>query len=84
MSYKLESLSSFEWREGVECFVVESPVETPRTHAEMRAAIGNVVNIDGVDYEPVGFDMHMLACPVRVGEKIAILVKPADQMEESV
>lgn len=72
--FRLKSLGSFEVG-GQKAFVVESPVSAERTFAAMRDAMGNVVNIDGLEYEPVAFEMYTLTTPVQVGERISVLVR---------
>ena len=74
--FKLKSLDSFEITGKGTAYVVESPVSSARTFNAMREAIGHVVEIDGVEYEPIGFEMNMPSSPVRIGERIAILVRP--------
>jgi hypothetical protein len=70
----LKSLDSFETKRGL-VFSLESPIEAPREFASYRDALGEFT-IDGAPYTAVGFEWNVPLAPVRVGEKIGILVKP--------
>lgn len=70
----LKSIESFNLENKGLVFVVESPVFCARKADAMKLALGPVVNIDGLDYEPIGFEWHLLNTPVTIGEKIGILV----------
>jgi hypothetical protein len=74
--YKLRSLDKFEIAGRGTAYVVESPVTAERTFAAISEKIGPLVEIDGEVFEPAGLAMNLPSSPVRIGERISILVRP--------
>lgn len=72
--FKFASLSSFEINGRGKVFVVESPLSCNRN--DVLNFIGEKVEIDGVEYNPIGIEVLSLGTPLHVGENIGILVKP--------
>jgi hypothetical protein len=72
--YSVKSLDMFEIKGRGTVFAIESPVSADRNQSAMLEAIGPVIEIDGDQYEPKAFEMHMPNAPVIVGEKIGVLV----------
>jgi len=72
--YHVKSLDSFTFEGRGTVFIIESPATAKRNSAAMRKSIGERINIDGVEYFVKGFDMHLPATPVSIGERIAIWV----------
>ncbi len=72
---KLTSIDSFVIKGRGVVFIVESPVSCPRSLEGVRKIIGNPVEIDGVAWEIAGVELFGLESPIRVGEKMGILVK---------
>lgn len=72
MIYSVVSLEQFDMPGRGKVFVVESPVEVDR--AVPGNTLGNRIVIDGVERQVLGFERHMLATPIRAGERIGVLV----------
>lgn len=73
--FKLKSRAFFDTSDGRRVFAVDCPIETERTPKAMKEAIGSIVEIDGVLYEPAGFEFYPLAIKLRIGEKFGIAVR---------
>ena len=54
-------------------YVVESPVAAPRT--EMVAALGPQVELNGVVCTPIAYELYALGGPVRVGERMGLILR---------
>lgn len=72
--FRFMSLSSFEIKERGRVFVVESPFSCNRN--DVLNFLGGKVEIDGVEYNPIGVEVFSLATPLHIGETIGILVAP--------
>ena len=73
--FSVDSLDRFEVKGRGTVFCIESPVKAERNHKAMMDALNGSIKIDGIKYEPLGFEWHVPATPVYVGEKIGVLVK---------
>lgn len=71
--FKLKSNDRFEVRGGI-VFTTNSPVECDRNLESFVEHAGKEIDIDGTVYKILGVDMFMPATPLRIDEKIAILV----------
>lgn len=72
--YSIKSLDTYEIEGRGIVFYIESPVTVERNYKSMMAVLGGVIEIDGKEYVPKGFEWHVPATPVYVGEKIGVLV----------
>lgn len=75
MSAHLTSLGAFTLKGRGTVYAVEAPCTFERSLAGLIAALGTPIKIDGKMLEPIGMESYALATPVRVGEKIGILVR---------
>lgn len=73
--FSVSSLDRFELKERGTVFIIESPVKADRKHKAMMESLQGKIKIDGIEYTPLGFEWHLPATPVSVGEKIGVLVK---------
>lgn len=72
--FQFISLSNFEIKERGKVFVVKSPLSCNRN--DVLNFLGEKVEIDGVEYNPIGVEVFSLATPLHIGESIGILVAP--------
>lgn len=79
--YDVKSVEKIEMSRGT-VLCIESPVEAPREHKAYSDALGPRIRIDGIEYEPIGFDWKLPALPVRVGEVIGILARPIQERNQ--
>lgn len=72
--FNVKSLDQYKITGRGTVFVIPSPVTAERTLEAMKAAVGERIIINSVEYNVVSFDMYLPATPVRIGENIGILV----------
>lgn len=78
--FSVRSLGSFDIKGRGRVLIVECPVEAPRDHP--MQALGTHIEIDGRVYRILGVERFLPTTPIRVGERIGILVgAPADTLK---
>lgn len=72
--YAVQSLQGAQRENRGTVFVIKCPVTAERSMKALHEAIGPVLLIDGIEYRPKAYEIRLPATPVRIGEKIGVLV----------
>lgn len=71
--FKLKSLDVFIVQDFT-CFVVTSPITSHRSAIAYFSVLGDLVEIDGTVYKPVGLEFYAKGTPIEIGELVSIAV----------